>query len=173
MRGSSLATHSRLAKSAETGKPKNETLEAFIAYIIKQIGSTEYRQYIATVDGCISDVLQDGQLSCAYFVSNVLLVFRLIKSGHCTVVSTLADMLSCDWRKTGRLLPGAVIVWEKRKQASGISTLHIGLLITPIVAISHVDFYGTVMPHDVHYRFGRDVPPRKIEAIYRHPMLKP
>lgn len=156
-----------------TGKEGNKKLNDFLIYVLSQVYSDDYRKYFTVVGGQLTDIPEDGGKFSAYFVSNVLLRFGLIKTGHCTVASTIADMEVSGWRRTNQRMSGAVVVWEKKLQASGAVTSHIGFLITPLAAVSHVDLYRAPITHEIYYRFGENIPKRKIEAIYRHPALKP
>ncbi len=51
--------------------------------IESSLGSTLFRNLYMVVDDTSSDVLQDGELSCAYYVSSLLAKVRFNRSRSC------------------------------------------------------------------------------------------
>ena len=76
-----------------------------------------FRNFFAKKDdGEIIDLLDDGDNSCATFVSNILYINALIKSSHATVESTINDILSFGWtehKSIGEIEKGDLIIWNK------------------------------------------------------------
>lgn len=103
------------------------------------------------------DILEDGGLSCGFFVSSVLYLNKLIGGLHATVRGTEADMLSSGWIEVKDLKSGAVLIWEKQNGHA-----HIGFYAGEDLAISN-DSRGKGFPHKHHYTYN-DI--RKIEKIY-------
>jgi len=118
------------------------------------------------------NVVQSGQLSCAFFVSYILYFFDLIKSPHATVKSTEKDMRDSGWKEINKPKKGAVIVWEKIKYDSGKKHSHLGFYMGYNQAISN-NFKKRV-PHKHHFTYGKKSEPkyRKIKSILWHPNLK-
>ena len=82
------------------------------------------------------DALENGKLSCAYFVSFILHNFDLIKNSHLTVLGTIRDMRESDWFKINHPRKGAVLVWD-REVSTKEPHRHIGFYIGRKQAISN------------------------------------
>ncbi len=67
--------------------------KTYFAMIQGSVGSNQYRHlYVQTVIGP-RDVIENGDLACAYFVSSILTLFRLTKGRvHTTVNETIRDL---------------------------------------------------------------------------------
>lgn len=89
--------------------------DTYIAFIRNAPGTKMFRNMYADVDGEKKDITDNGDLSCAFFVSSVLLIFGAVERVHATVVSTVADMERSGWREVEDLLPGDVVVWGEEK----------------------------------------------------------
>ncbi|MEK9158116.1 MAG: hypothetical protein AAB638_02955 [Patescibacteria group bacterium] len=141
-----------------------------------------FRNFFLNKDGMELDVLQNGGLSCASLVSNILYMLNPIlefvgkphwlKYAHATVSSTEKDMVEHGWRVIEELKPGAVLIWEKRATGSGPHE-HIGFCLSETEAVSN-DSNGTGFPwrHSLDYPSSVDKEPRKIEKIYWHQELE-
>lgn len=103
----------------------------FLEFIIFQIEVLIYRNYY--VNGI--DILKDGRLSCAKFVSEILFKFGMIASPHATVLSTIKDLISSGWvfSKISSITSGDIIVWEKNQAGH----FHIGFYVGNKEAISN------------------------------------
>ncbi|MCF7879070.1 MAG: hypothetical protein K9L95_06375, partial [Candidatus Omnitrophica bacterium] len=143
------------------------------AMIENSIGSRMFQHlYIKNKDQSQSkDVVQGGELSCAFFVSNILYFFDLIKTPHATVSSTEKDMKNFGWKEIDELKKGAVIVWEKVKYESGEKHSHLGFYMGYNQAISNS--FKKKVPHKHHFTYGEKSEPkhRKIKSILWHPDL--
>jgi predicted nucleic acid-binding Zn finger protein len=106
---------------------KRETL---LAQVKGAIGSKQYQHLYAGEQN--KDIVKNGELSCAYFVSSVLHNLELIKSAHATVESTVKDMVKKGWQEVTVPEPGAVIVWSEKNGHK-----HIGVYIKRFRAISN------------------------------------
>ncbi len=71
--------------------------------------------YIQNDNGGIIDILQDGNLSCATFVSSILYLNHLISSQHTTVDSTIKDLLNSGWELSSfdNLSKGDILIWDE------------------------------------------------------------
>ena len=116
------------------------------------------------INGKKIDATHDGILSCSYFVSNILLIWGLIKEGHANVESTVNDMLKNGWKKIpkNKIKPGDVIVWEKNEEH-----LHGGFYIGNKKAISNSELKKVPIVHSSDCD-GK----RKIIAVYKCPLNK-
>jgi hypothetical protein len=136
-----------------------------------------FRNLYATVDGVEKDILEDGQVSCASFVSSLLYflnsVFeqeqkpRWIASSHATVSGTEKDLEQSGWVQIPELREGAVIAWEPIQfEHDGVHS-HIGFYIGNGRAISNMsNASGIPREHDATYDGSR-----KIVRIWWHPAL--
>src|SRR3989344_62446 len=121
------------------GKPQVTILqkESYLAMVRNAVGTNMYRNLFALVDGKKQDIMRDGDLSCAFFVSSVLLGFSLVKSVHGTVDGTVKDMKSSGWKRIKTPRQGCVIVWEPLPEKNGESHKHIGFYIGKGKAMSN------------------------------------
>ncbi|MEK7574247.1 MAG: hypothetical protein AAB514_01815 [Patescibacteria group bacterium] len=126
--------------------------------------------FLADENGKKSDILKDGDLACAFFVSCVLKIFSLIDYPHATVDGAIKDMLENGWRRTKKLEPGNILLWEKNKKGHR----HLGFYIGDKKAVSN--FYEKRYPAIHHYinfwKTGANQPERAIEQIFTHPGIK-
>ena len=121
-----------------------------------------FRSLYAEVNGKEKDILENGKLSCAIFVSSILYVFKMIKDPHATVDKTIDDMITLGWYEIEKPKPGAILKWEKQE-----GHYHIGFYVGGNMAISN-DSKDTGFPHKHHYTYNDT---RKIEKIYWHKEL--
>ncbi len=126
-----------------------------------------FRNLYVESDGVEKDILDNGRLSCAVFVSSILYINKLISDIHATVERTVEDLLSSGWSETTNFQPGAVLVWEKKDFGDGVEHSHIGFYIGNNKAVSNSSFNeGVPVEHDYTYDNTR-----KIEKILWHPEL--
>lgn len=139
----------------------NTPIDKYISYVKKCIGSDEFKHYFIVKGNKQIDILENGKLSCAKFVSEVLYKFKLIKNIHVNVLSTIRELKNCNWRKINinNLEKGDVLVWEKNKQKH----YHIGFYIGDKLAISNSLRFRCPCVHHYTY-FGR----RPIKLVLRH-----
>jgi hypothetical protein len=148
-------------------------LKSYLARIQNSIGSNLFRNLYAKVDGKERDILDNGSLSCAIFVSIILQSFELIKKPHATVTELVKDMEASGWKKSRNLKVGDIVVWEPVDfTGDGVKHLHIGFYLGKNKAISNDWEVGTPAKH--HFTFGTKAkkPKRRIIAQYRHKDLK-
>lgn len=140
--------------------------ETYLAMIRNSIGSHLFRTVRAEVDGTKRDILENGQLSCAFFVSSILHSRQLIKAPHTTVAGLLQDMERSGWCPTTEPHEGCVIAWEEQQQKSGVHA-HVGFYLNADEAVSHSDAERTPVIH--HPTFHDQ---RRIVAVYTHPSVE-
>ena len=136
-----------------------------------------FRNVYAMVDGVEQDILRNGEVSCAVFVSSILYLHnsileyegkpRWLSFTHATVSSTEKDMEKNGWGLIDDLREGAVITWEPITYADGATHWHIGFYVGNDRAISNAsNDIGVPSEHDATYG-GK----RKIIRIWWHPVL--
>lgn len=143
--------------------------DSYLKMIRNSVGTKMFRNFYLENNGKKIDATRNGNLSCAFFVSNILLIFGLISEGHATVEGTIKDMEKSGWKKIliEEIKPGDVIVWEKQKSINGKLHYHNGFYIGNKKAISNDSKKGMPVIHSWDYN-GK----RKIIVIYRYPGFK-
>jgi hypothetical protein len=130
------------------------------------VGANMFRNIYAEVGGKRKDVLYDGVLSCAFFVSSVLVIFGLIKKSHATVDGTVRDLEESGWRRIRKPKPGSVIIWEMRKYQDGSQHRHIGFYVGHGRAVSNDTPTRVLIEHHWNYH-GK----RELDSIWWHRKL--
>ena len=133
----------------------------YLAVIKNSIGSKLFQNFYAKVNGNKVDIMQNGKLSCAFFVSSILIIFQLSKKTHATVVLTVKDMEKSGWVKVKKPKAGSVIVWEEVGYKKNDIHKHIGFYIGNNQAVSNSYKRGHPIKH--HWTFNGK---RKVEVIY-------
>jgi hypothetical protein len=141
--------------------------KTYISVIESSIDSILFRHFYAKIKGKTKDIMQNGELSCAFYVSSILNMFKLIKQGHTTVDSTVKDLLESDWKKTKKPRKGSILVWEAIDFGKNDFHKHIGFYLGNNIAISNDSKYGCPMKH--HWNFHGK---RKVESIFWNSKLK-
>ena len=142
--------------------------ETYLAMINNAVGSQMFKNGYASFDGVKKDVLNDGELSCAMFVTSILAIFNLIDEPHATVKSTVVKMEAAGWQKTEELKPGSVLVWEAVDFGGGDLHTHIGFYIGNDEAVSNDFRTKKIIKH--HFKYvGDELGERAITGIYYQP----
>lgn len=116
--------------------------------------------------GKISDVLNDGMYSCAFFVSSILYLLQAIDKPHATVKSVKeAFEKDKNWQKVGEddIQSGDVIFWEKIKFDDGSENAHIGFALNISEAVS-TDYKNKVITRHPIVSGNK----RAVEAVFRY-----
>lgn len=150
--------------------------KSYLQTINNSVGSVQYRNFyvLDTDTGETRDILENGNLSCAIFVSNILHMFsnisKLIDAPHVTIISTIKDIERSGWYNTwdqnsdiSNIKPGAIIHWEKIDFGIAGYHEHIGFYVGNSEAISNDSRQYKITKHS--YNFNGT---RKIEKIYWH-----
>lgn len=147
---------------------KKQTLTGIIN---NSVGSNLFRSAFFDDDkGQLVDILDDWDLSCAYFVSCILNIAGIINSVHCTVNWTLKAMENNGWIKQEftsieEILVGSVILRENNF-GKDWSHYHIWFYIWEGEAVSNCSSIRSICKHSADYSWNR-----KIIAIYYHKIL--
>jgi hypothetical protein len=121
--------------------PKN-----YQSFIKALPGSKMWRHlYVSDKSGKEIDVTEAGSKSCAYMVSSVLCIFKLIDQPHATVKTTLEHMLESGWKKIGKPELGAVVHWDE----------HLGFYLGDDFVISNNSLEGYITRHGLVMDDGR------------------
>lgn len=115
-------------------------------------GSKIFQKLYFTDGKKTKDILKNGDLSCAFFVSSLLKIFSLIGNVHATVDGTIKDMANSGWEKINRPIPGAVVVWGPKETEDGTVHRHIGICLGNNKAISNRAEKRTPVIHALKYR---------------------
>jgi hypothetical protein len=140
--------------------------DSYLAVIKNSVGSKLFRNFYAQVNGKKKDILRNGELSCAFFVSSILKIFDLISKTHFTVKNVVEDLKKSGWKEIKKPKIGSVIVWERKKFSKEVHR-HIGFYVKKNIAISNSSKKKTPIFH--HFTFNKK---RKIEAIFWHKNLE-
>ena len=140
--------------------------DSYLKMIRNSVGTKMFRNLYLREGKKKIDATEDGELSCAFFVSNLLLIWGLISEGHATIRSTIRDMQKNGWKKISEkeIRPGDIILWEDKKFRKGNHHSHIGFYVGKEETISHSDGVKAISAH--HWTYNDK---RKITAIYRYP----
>ena len=150
-----------MAQQVELNRFKN-----YMLMVNRSVGSDLFRNLYASVDGEETDILRDGILSCAYFVSSVLFHCKLIDDLHTTVRGLEANLQRSGWTKIEEPKVGSVIVWEPTEFPDGGIRRHAGFYIGDAEAISNRTDQRVPKVHSMN--FETEGKYRAIETIYWH-----
>ena len=155
-------------------KPRLDLFRSYVAAIENSVGTNLFRKMYFHIDGESIDVLDDGDLSCAVYVSAVLYLFGLIRELHTTVKETVRDIQEKGWYEIKEPRKGALILWDFAIKNTGTpgTNRHIGFYIDEHSAVSNSAKTKRVELHPP----GRPVTvdsdiDRKILAYYWHDKL--
>ena len=157
---------------SETVKVKPLKLDTLLAVLRGSVGTKMFQHFYASVDGKKTDIMQNGDLSCAFFVSSVLAMMGLLDRAHGTVLGTVKMMEKSGWLKTRVLKPGVVLVWDYKIGGGGEKHQHIGFYLGENMAISNSDLKKVPIIHPVNFGSLNSKQYRKIVGIYKHDELK-
>ena len=150
-------------------KPKVFPLlrDSYLAVIDNSVGSSLFRNLYAEVDGEKKDIMDNGDLSCAFFTSSILALFKLVKETHATVDGTVRDLQESGWKIIKEPKIGAVLVWEKADFTNDGLHKHVGFYVENEKAISNSSKEKSPTKH--HWTFNGE---RKVEMIFWNEKLE-
>lgn len=151
-------------------KPKIQLLlkDSYLAMIKNSVGSLMFKHRYGKINNVKKDLLKSGnyRVSCGFYISSILLIFKLIKEPHLTVNGVEKDLQESSWQRIEKPKIGSILTWELAKFGDNW-TRHIGFYIGNNKAISTHHITGKPFIHD--YKF--DKKNRKIESIWWHKKL--
>ena len=134
--------------------------QTFLAVVKNSTKTRMFRNFFVEENGKISDAMNNGELSCAFYASTILKMFDLISGIHGTVAKTISDLEKSGWKKISKPKIGSVLIWEKQNFGDENHS-HIGFYLGRGCAISNNSTFGYPTRHD--QQFGGK---RKIESIF-------
>ena len=143
--------------SEEKPKISFSILDTLLAFANNSIGSNFFRNIYFNVNGQKTDLTENGNLSCAVFVSSVLYLLKLSKDVHITVDSTIKDLKESGWTETKDPKPGCVLVWATKDFGASGAHRHIGFYIDENKAVSNNPENGFPIEHKYDFFDGRPV----------------
>lgn len=155
-------------------KPALDLYASYVAMISNSVGANLFRNLYFRIDGKSIDVLEDGDLSCAMYVSTILHTFGLVKELHTTVKGTIEDILESGWYTISESRKGALIHWGFKKKDDGTQGKHhhVGFYIDEETAISNSSNSRVVAKHHPTYgTLPSGEAKRDILAYYWHDTL--
>lgn len=143
----------------------------YLTSINNSVGTKIFKNLWGEIDGIKKDILEDGNLSCAQFVSGILFLNKMISERHATVSGTVKDLEEFGWKKIQEPKAGAILVWEKVMYPDDTEHMHIGFYIGEKLAISNSPAEKSPQIH--HWTYGEEPEKsyRKVTAIYWHEAL--
>lgn len=145
--------------------------ETYLKMIKNSVGSKIFNSLLVKnkTTGKISDVLEDGMYSCAFFVSGILMIFGLIDGTHAMVNTTVKKLKEKGYQEINKnYQPGDILVWEEITFEDGSTNEHMGFYLDENTAVSTSYKEKKVVSH--HPTFGLDDhenPIRKIKMAFR------
>ncbi len=121
-------------------------------------------------DGSIKDLLNDGEYSCALFVSGILLLHSLVLKTRSTVNNLEKDLLESSLFQEVEdktIQPGDILIWESVTYEDGSQNRHIGFAISKEDAVSTNYIKKCVVKHPIHKEVENTGEIRKIEKVLR------
>lgn len=147
-----------------------------LIHVLEQSQGIKIFQTFYNSDG--EDVLRNGDLSCAYYVSTILTMVRLIDGVSCTVSGLLNRMDKAGWYildgKPSNIPEGAIIVWNPVTQGDS-EHKHIGFYLGNDQVISNRSSLRVPGIHELIYSgLDKNQENKKvsIDAIFYHEKLK-
>jgi len=142
-------------------KSKILVFDSYKAAILGSVGTPMFQHLYVRHEGSKKDVTKAGDLSCALYVSSILVMFKLIATVHATVHTTVHDMDKSGWKRdTHQRL--AQFLFGRRKMAT--STLGFTWAMGGQSAIVQ----KKESPTRHHWTFGTKggKPKRRVESIW-------
>ena len=138
--------------------------ETYLKAIENSIGSKIFNSLFVKFKDTnkVSDILNDGEYSCAFFVSGILFLVQMVDKTAATVKSLKESIeKNSKWEKVDleNIIEGDVIFWYPFKHDDGTETPHVGFVSNKNEATS-TDYKNKLITK-------RDIHERKIESVYR------
>lgn len=139
--------------------------DTYLAVIKNSCGSIMWSNNYALVKGTKYDLVDNGDLSCAFFVSSILKMFDLISGLHITTKGLEKDLIKSGWHRitvSSYMPSGSVLIWESK---GGYK--HSGFYFGQKRAISIWTYHNFPIIH--HWTYNNS---RKIIRAYYHSRIK-
>lgn len=147
--------------------------ESLLAVLEGSLGTAMFRTLYRTLDSGLDDVIDDGDLACAFYLSTILSMFGLTSGGvHTTVRLTLDDMEASGWVKVETPEPLAVVLWGEKQGDDGRRHFHIGFCVDETTAIEHSAITKSPRRIGIMELLTHDGSLRPPLAYFVHPKLR-
>lgn len=147
--------------------------ETLLALIKNAPGSKLFKSLIVydTATNVSRDVLNDGEYSCAFFVSSLLALAGYLPKPNTTVVGLRARLKESSFMEipADGIEPGDVIFWEKIVFPDGSANEHVGFALDNTRAVSTSYKKKEVVEHPINLPGNLSTEPRKITLVLRAP----
>jgi len=142
---------------SETNNPQIKRLvfDTYLAVIENSVGSMMFKNLYIEENGVKRDAMKDGWLSCAFYVSTILYMFKFIDGIHGTVEVTEKDLKKNGWMEITEPVVGSVIVWKEGATTNGHT--HIGFYVGENMAISNDSWKKCPLKGDWKFDGKREV----------------
>jgi len=141
--------------------------KTYLAMILNSPETKLFKNLYARRNQKTEDIIENGHLACAFFVSSLLIIHKLISGIHATVEGTLKDLEKSGWKKIARPKIGCLVIWSKVDFGNNNLHAHIGFYIGKNQAISNSSKKGVPVIHNLTFNNKR-----KIELLLWHPKLE-
>lgn len=146
--------------------------ESLLSVIEGSIGTSMFRTLYRATDDGPDDVIDDGDLGCAFYASGILSMFELIGRGvHTTVKVTLEDMLESGWVEVEAPEALAVVLWGEKMGDDNRPHYHIGFCVNTTEAIEHSAVTKSPRKIGINDLTLHDGSPRPPLGYFIHPKL--
>ncbi len=137
----------------------------YLAAIKGSVDARMFRESHFKIRGKDIEVLEHGNLACAFYVSSLLKIFDLISELHTTVNAVEKDLLTSGWKDIPTPRIGCVVIYSlKVTSPNGKAHRHLGFYIGGGTVIDNNALKGAPMRHRWKYR--------PVERLLWHPKLK-
>jgi hypothetical protein len=153
-----LGIHVKI-QTMNSKKPTVEILlkESYLSVIENSVDSTLFQHYYAKVNGKKEEVLQNGDKSCAFFVTSLLVLFNLLPHTELTVHRAILAMKQHGWVEIHRPRKGCILVWKEKEFGTNNPRKHIGFYIGSGLAVSNSSKKKTPQKHSYKEFNGRGI----------------
>lgn len=146
--------------------------ETYLMMLENSIGSKLFNSIIIkNENGEVKDLLNDGEYSCALFVSGVLYLNIMTQRTRSTVNNLEKDLSEnqsfVHIEDQNKIEPGDILIWESVTFEDGSQNRHVGFVISKDEAISTDYIKKHVVKHPINKDIESTGLPRKIERIFR------
>lgn len=144
----------------------------YLKMIENSVGSKIFNSRFIEENGKEIDELEDGNLSCAVFVSSIFLLNKMIDDILSDVIDVekyMEESLSFVQVDENNIEKGDILIWEGIKfQIDGLPHRHIGFAFSGKEAISTSDDEQKVIKHPIIYKKGPENKVRQVEKVFRY-----
>ena len=144
-------------------KPVFELKKTLVSTVNGSVGSKMFRKCHFNIRNKSTEVLDNGDLACAFYVSTILIMFSLIKELHTTVLALEKDMIDSGWKRIENPRVGSVIIYGPKTYESGKIHRHLGFFVGAGKVVDNSSEKKMPVKRKWNYR--------KVESIWWHNKL--